>query len=64
MGIYLNIDFSETPEKCESNGTYITRITEQLKEDLRSAYPDLSLDTGKADFKVFGRFGTECVPGI
>lgn len=48
----IYIDFSETPEKCESYGAYITRITKQLKEDLYSAYPDLSLDTGKAVWDI------------
>ncbi|MDE7188199.1 MAG: AAA family ATPase, partial [Lachnospiraceae bacterium] len=48
----IYIDFSETPEKCESYGMYINRIAEQLKEDLCGVYSDLSPDRGKAVWDI------------
>ncbi len=38
------IDFSRLPDCCDSYESYIARIRDGLKEDLRQAYPQYVLD--------------------
>lgn len=43
----IYIDFSRTPETCGSYLSYISRITNGLKEDLLNEFPGLSIDPAK-----------------
>lgn len=47
------IDFSRVPEACDSYEAYIRRISDGLKEDLMTEYPELNLDKEQAVWDIF-----------
>lgn len=48
----IYFDLSEIPETCSSYREYISRILKGLKEDLRSAYPEIAADVQKAVWDI------------
>ncbi|MCD8395648.1 MAG: ATP-binding protein [Lachnospiraceae bacterium] len=47
------IDFSKTPENCQSFQQYIDSISEQLKSDLMETYPEISVISELAVWDLF-----------
>lgn len=44
----IHIDFNKLPRQCRDYRHYIQRIEEQLTEDIKNSYPDISVRSGEA----------------